>query len=177
MKKEEKNQVIVTLTEQLKDVNNLYVTDISEMNVEKTNELRRLCFKRNINLTVVKNTLLKKAMERSQRDFNELYPILKGGTSIMICETSNTPAKLIKEFRKIFNIDKPILKGAFIQESTYIGNDQLDVLIALKSKNELIGELIGLLQSPARNVLGALQSGGHKLSGIVKTLSEKDEIN
>lgn len=175
MKKENKDQVIVALTEELKLANNLYITDISNLNVETTNALRRMCFKRNIKLKVVKNTLLKKAMEGSDKDFTTLYPILKGGTSFMICETANVPAQLIKEFRKSNKIDKPILKGAYIMESTYIGNDQLDALAALKSKNELIGDIIGLLQSPAKNVISALQSGGHTISGIVKTLSEKPE--
>ncbi|MCK9611590.1 MAG: 50S ribosomal protein L10 [Bacteroidales bacterium] len=175
MKKDEKEQVIEVLSQQLKAANNFYITDISDLNVEKTNELRRLCFKRNIKLTVVKNTLLKKAMEKTERDFEELYPVLKGGTSIMVCEAANVPAKLIAEFRKTFKMEKPVLKAAFIEESTYIGNDQLSLLVALKSKNELIGEIIGLLQSPVRNVIGALQSGGQTISGIVKTLSEKPE--
>jgi len=175
MKKEEKEKVIETLSSTLKSASNFYVTDISDLNVEKTNELRRLCFKRNIQLTVVKNTLLKKAMERSERNFESLYPVLNGGTSLMMCDTANTPAKLITEFRKTFKMEKPILKGAFIEESTYIGNDQLAVLVSLKSKNELIGDIIGLLQSPAKNVISALQSGGHTISGIVKTLSEKPE--
>ena len=113
MKKEEKNQVIVALTEELKLANNFYITDITDLNVEKTNALRRLCFKRNIKLTVVKNTLLRKAMKRSEKDFNELYPVLVGGTSLMMCETANIPAKLIVEFRKSNKIEKPILKGAF----------------------------------------------------------------
>lgn len=175
MKKEEKEQVIVALTEDLRQSNNIYITDISDLNVEVTNALRRLCFKRNIKLTVVKNTLLKKAMERSDKDFQALFPILKGGTSVMLCETANLPAKMITEFRKSNKIDKPILKGAFIQESVYIGNEQLEVLSALKSKEELIGDIIALLQSPAKNVISALQSGGHTISGIVKTLSEKPE--
>jgi len=175
MKKAEKDQVIVALTEELKLANNFYITDISDLNVEKTNSLRRLCFKRNIKLTVVKNTLLRKAMDRSERDFASLYSILKGGTSVMICDSPNLPAKLITEFRKTNKIEKPILKGAFIQESTYLGNDQLEILVALKSKNELIGDIIGLLQSPAKNVISALQSGGQTISGIVKTLSEKTE--
>ena len=175
MKKEEKNQVIVALTEELKLANNFYITDITDLNVEKTNALRRLCFKRNIKLTVVKNTLLRKAMERSEKNFNELYPVLVGGTSLMMCETANIPAKLIVEFRKANKIEKPILKGAFIQESIYLGNEQIAALASLKSKNELIGDIIGLLQSPAKNIISALQSGGHTISGIVKTLSEKPE--
>lgn len=173
MKKEEKNKVIVALTEELKSVNNLFITDISDLNVEKTNSLRRLCFKRNIKLTVVKNTLLKKAMERSERDFNALFPVLIGSTSIMVCENPNLPAKLIIEFKKANKIEKPILKGAFIQESVYLGNDQLEIISALKSKAELIGDIILLLQSPTKNVISALQSGGQTISGIVKSLSEK----
>jgi len=175
MKKEEKDKVIDDLSEALKTASNFYVTDISDLTVATTNELRRLCFKRNVKLTVVKNTLLRKAMERSERNFESLYPVLKGGTSLMVCEGANVPAKLIAEFRKTYKMEKPILKGAYIQESTYIGNDQLAVLVSLKSKNELIGDIIGLLQSPAKNVISALQSGGHMISGIVKTLSEKPE--
>jgi large subunit ribosomal protein L10 len=175
MRIEEKNQVIDSLAEQLQAFNNIYITDIGDLNVEKSNNLRRLCFRKNVKLTVVKNTLLKRAMEKSGRNFQELFEILNGPTSIMLCETSNVPAKLIKEFRKSANSLKPILKGAFIEEATYIGNDQLEHLINIKTKNELIGEIIGLLQSPARNVIGALQSGGNKLSGIVKTLSERPE--
>ena len=175
MKKEEKDKVIEALSDTLKSASNFYVTDISDLTVAKTNELRRLCFKRNIKLTVVKNTLLKKAMENSERNFESLYPVLNGGTSLMMCETANIPAKLITEFRKTFKMEKPILKGAFIEESTYIGNDQLAILVSLKSKNELIGDIIGLLQSPTKNVISALQSGGHTISGIVKTLSEKPE--
>lgn len=173
MRKEEKNQLIDSLAEQLTNNPNFYLTDTSELNVENTNKLRRLCFRRNVKLTVVKNTLLKKAMEKTDKDYSDLYDVLKGSTSIMFAEAGNVPAKLIKEFRK--TAPKPILKGAYIEESFYIGDNQLDTLVALKSKNELIGDIILMLQSPAQNVIGALQSGGHKLSGIVKTLSEKPE--
>lgn len=173
MKKDEKTQFIDTLAEKLEKANTFYLTDISNLNVETSSRLRRLCFKREIQLKMVKNTLLRKAMEKSGRDFSELYDILNGSTSIMFCETANDPAKLIKEFRK--TSQKPILKGAFVQESVYIGDNQLDALVNLKSKNELIGDIIFMLQSPAQNVISALQSGGNKLSGIVKTLSEKPE--
>jgi large subunit ribosomal protein L10 len=173
MRIQEKNQVIDSLAGQLQAYSNVYITDIGSLNVEKTNSLRRLCFKRNVKLTTVKNTLLKKAMDKSGRDFSGLYEVLEGPTSIMLCDSGNVPAKLIKEFRKSINSEKPILKGAFIEESTYIGNEMLEALVNLKTKNELIGDIVALLQSPARNVISALQSGGHKLSGIVKTLSEK----
>jgi len=175
MRIEEKNQVIDSLAEQLQASNNIYITEIGNLNVEKTNALRRLCYKKNVQLTVVKNTLLRKAMEKSGKDFTELYGILEGPTSIMLCETGNVPAKLIKEFRKSANSEKPLFKGAYIQEMIFVGADQLEILVNLKSKNELIGDVIGLLQSPAKNVISALQSGGFKLSGIVKTLSERPE--
>ncbi len=173
MKKEEKNQFIADLTEQLNNTNYLYLTDISNLNVENTGKLRRLCFRRSVRLQVVKNTLLRKAMERADRDFEGLYGVLEGATSIMIAEQGNLPAKLIKEFRK--TSPKPLLKGAYIEEMCYVGDDQLDNLINIKSKNELIADLVFLLQSPARNVISALQSGGHTLSGVLKTLSEKPE--
>jgi large subunit ribosomal protein L10 len=173
MKKEEKNLAVEELAVRLKDNNNFYIADISELNAEDTSTLRRLCFKREVTLTVVKNTLLKKAMEKTDKDLEELYDILKGPTSIMFAESGNAPAKLIKEFRT--KSEKPILKGAYIEEMTYIGDDQLDFLVALKSKNELVADVIGLLQSPVTNVMSALQSGSNILSGVVKTLSEKAE--
>ena len=172
MKKEDKNQIIETLTEALKETNTVYLTDISDMNVETTSKLRRLCFKKDIRLVVVKNTLLKKAMERSGKDFSQLYPIMSGHTSLMLAEAGNAPAKLIQEFRKKF--DKPILKGAYVQESCYIGDSQLDALSNLKSKNELIGDIVLMLQSPMKNVISALQSGQHTIAGLVKALSEKE---
>jgi large subunit ribosomal protein L10 len=174
MKKEEKSQLIDTLVEQLNHANSFYIADIGDLNADNTNKLRRLCFKRNVTLQVVKNSLLKKAMERTGKtDYKELFPLLVGNTSILFSEVNNDPAKLIKEFRR--TAKKPILKGAFVEETIYLGDDQLDALINIKSKNELIGDLILLLQSPARNVISALSSGGSKLSGIVKTLSEKPE--
>jgi len=173
MKKEEKTQLIDSLAEQLKGANSFYLTDTSTLNAATTSRLRRTCFKRNVQLRVVKNTLLQKAMERTGKSFEEFYPVLTGPTSIMFSEVANDPARLIKEFRR--TSPKPILKGAYVEESIYLGDDQLDVLIIIKSRLELIGDLIGLLQSPAKNVLSALQSGGNILSGIVKTLSEKPE--
>ena len=172
MTREEKSQVIETLTAQLSDNANIYLADISGLDAGNTSNLRRACFKAGVQLAVVKNTLLKKAMESSDKDFGELTGILKGNTSLMISETGNAPAKVIKEFRK--KSDKPVLKGAYIQESIYVGDNQLDSLVELKSKDELIGEIIGLLQSPAKSVVSALKSSGGKLAGIVKTLSERE---
>jgi large subunit ribosomal protein L10 len=171
MRKEEKSQLIDTLTEQLSNYNNIYITDISDLNVEVTSKLRRLCFKKDVKLIVVKNTLLRKAMERTDKDFSALYGALKGATSIMLSEVNNEPAKLIKEFRK--TSAKPILKGAYVEEMSFIGDQNLDALVSIKSKNELIADIILALKSPAINVVSALQSGGHKLSGVLKTLSER----
>ena len=171
MRKEDKNQLIESLTEELKAAKYLYVTDISDMNVEKTSKLRRLCFKKEVKLVVVKNALLQKAMEKSGKDFGTLYDVLKGHTSIMIAEQGNIPALLIKEFRK--TSAKPLLKGAYVEEMTFIGDNQLEALMAIKTKNELIADVIAALNSPAKNVISALQSGGQKLSGVLKTLSER----
>jgi large subunit ribosomal protein L10 len=172
MTREEKSVVIEALTTRLTEGEIIYMADISGLNASDTSNLRRACFKENIKLAVVKNTLLEKAMEKSDKDFGELPSTLKGNTSLMFAEVSNAPAKVIKEFRK--KSDKPVLKGAYVEESIYIGDDQLDVLVNIKSKEELIGEVITLLQSPAKNVISALQSGGSKLSGILKTLSDKE---
>ncbi len=171
MKREDKSQLIETLTEQLQAAKYLYITDISDMNSENTSKLRRLCFKREVELVVVKNSLLQKAMKKSGMDFGPLYDVLKGHTSIMMAEQGNIPAKLIKEFRKTST--KPLLKGAYVEEMTFVGDNQLDALIAIKTKNELIADVIALLNSPAKNVISALQSGGQKLSGVLKTLSER----
>ena len=172
MTRQEKSQVIDNLTAQLTDNQNIYLADISGLNAGATSNLRRACFKAGIGLNVVKNTLLAKAMENCDKDFGELAGTLKGNTSLMVSETGNAPAKVIKEFRK--KSEKPVLKGAFIEESIYVGDDQLDALVDIKSKEELIGEIIGLLQSPAKNVISALKSGGNTISGIVKTLSERE---
>jgi len=172
MNRDEKNRIIDNLTDSISQAKHFYLADISDLNAETTSKLRRACFERNITLVVVKNTLLQKALEKFEGKFEGLYDVLKDSTSIMITEKNNIPAKLIKEFRKTG--PKPVLKAAFVEESIYIGDDQLDALSGIKSKEELIGDLVFLLQSPARNVLSALQSGGSKLAGIVKTLSEKE---
>ena len=172
MTREEKSRVIEDLTGKLTDNNIIYLADISGLNAMQTSNLRRACFKANVSLAVVKNTLLAKAMEKAEKDFGELSETLKGNTSLMIAETGNAPAKVIKEFRK--GSEKPILKGAYVEEAVYVGDDQLDNLVNIKSKEELIGEIIGLLQSPAKNVISALQSGGGTLHGILKTLGEKE---
>ena len=171
MTREEKAQVIEELTAQLAGTNVVYLADISGLDADATTNLRRICFKAGIKLEVVKNTLLEKAMEASDNDYGDLPSVLAGNTSIMIAENSNAPAKVIKEFRK--KSDKPILKGAFIHQAVFIGDNQLDALVALKSREELIGEVIGLLQSPAKNVVSALKSGGSTIAGLVKTLSER----
>lgn len=172
MTREEKSQVIEDLTAQLAESAHIYLADISGLNAENTSKLRRACFKANVKLAVVKNTLLAKAMESSDKDFGDLPSTLKGNTSIMLSETGNAPAKVIKEFRK--KSDKPLLKGAFIEEAIYIGDDQLDALVDIKSREELIGEIVGLLQSPAKNVISALKSGGSTIAGLVKTLQERE---
>ena len=172
MTREEKSQVIEALTAELAESSNFYLTDLSGLDAGMTSQLRRACFKANVRLSVVKNTLLEKAMEASEKDFGELPSTLKGNTSVMYSETGNAPAKVIKAFRK--KSEKPFLKGAYIEEAVYIGDDQLDMLVDIKSKEELIGEIIVLLQSPAKNVVSALQSSGGKLSGIIKTLSQKE---
>ena len=173
MRKEGKTQLIDSLAEQISSSSYLYITDISDLDSVNTSKLRRLCFKRNVKLIVAKNTLLKKAMSKTGIDYTELFPVLKGSTSIMLADINNLPAKLIKEFRA--SSPKPILKGAYVEEAFYIGDDQLDTLINIKSKNELIGDIISMLQSPVNNVISALQSGGNNISGILKTLSEKPE--
>lgn len=172
MKREEKNQIISDLAQRISESNHFYLTDISELNAEDTSNLRRKCFEKDIKLIVVKNTLLRKAFEQIEGDFQDLYGVLENSTSIMFSETGNLPAKLIKEFRK--DHEKPVLKAAFVEESVYVGDNQLEALVNIKSKEELIGDIIMLLQSPAKNVLSALQSGGNKLAGIIKTLSEKE---
>ncbi|MEP0131274.1 MAG: 50S ribosomal protein L10 [Eudoraea sp.] len=171
MTREEKATVIEDLTAQLADNSTIYLADISGLDALATSALRRACFKANIKLSVVKNTLLAKAMEVSEKEFGELPETLKGNTSLMFSETGNGPAKLIKSFRK--KSDKPLLKGAFVEEAIYVGDENLDTLVNIKSKEEMIGEIIGLLQSPAKNVISGLKSGGGKLAGIIKTLSEK----
>ncbi|WP_339657549.1 50S ribosomal protein L10 [uncultured Maribacter sp.] len=171
MTREEKATVIKDLTTQLAESTTIYLADISGLDAGTTSDLRRACFKANIKLAVVKNTLLSKAMDASEKDFGELPEVLKGNTSLMFSEVANGPAKLIKNFRK--KSKKPLLKGAFVEEAVYIGDENLDALVSIKSKEEMIGEVIGLLQSPAKNVISGLKSGGGKLAGILKTLSER----
>ena len=157
MTRNEKSTVIENLTTLLAENNNIYLADISAMDAESTSNLRRACFNANVSLEVVKNTLLAKAMESADKEFGDLSSVLKGNTSIMIAEAPNAPAKVIKEFRK--KKDKPVLKGAYVQEGVYIGDEQLDTLVAIKSREELIGDIITLLQSPAKNVISALLNG------------------
>lgn len=174
MTREDKNLLIDKLTEQINKYPHFYLTDISDLNAETTSKLRRKCFEKQIELIVVKNTLFIKALEKSGKsDFTQLYDSIKGSTSVMFTESGNVPAKLIKEFRKAN--PKPLLKAAFVEESIYVGENQLEALVSLKSKNELIADVIALLQSPAKNVVSGLQSGRNILAGVVKTLSEKEQ--
>lgn len=172
MTKQEKALVIDELTSILQDNNVVYIANTEGLNAYDTTEFRRACFKNNIKVRVVKNTLLKKAMERVEaKDFSGVFPALKGNSTLLISETGNAPAKLIKNFRK--KSDKPELKAAWIEEAVFLGDNSIETLVNLKSRDELVGEIIGLLQSPIRNVVSALQSGGNKIAGIVKTLSER----
>ena len=174
MNKQEKDQVIEELREKFDNSSYIYFTDASAMTVEQVNKLRRLCFKEGIEMTVVKNKLAKKAMERisEEKKFSSVFKALEGPTAIMLTETANAPAKLIKDFRKGGDT-KPALKAAYIDTDVFFGEESLETLIALKSKGELIGEVILLLQSPARNVISALQSGGQTIAGLVKALEER----
>lgn len=172
MKREEKIQIIDSLTEEINASNHFYLTDISEMNAEDTSALRRACFEKDIKLVVVKNTLLRNALDRAEGEFEGLNDVLKGATSLMLTDTGNLPAKLIKEFRK--GHDKPILKAAYVEESIYVGDNELEALSTIKSKEELVGDIVALLQSPIKNVISSLESGKNILAGVVKTLSEKE---
>ncbi len=173
MTKAEKNQYIDDLAEKLKDTGVFYLADTSELTVEDTSALRRECFKKDIQLKVVKNTLLEKALQKvDANDYGDIMGVLSGPTSIMFTEVANAPAKVIKEFRK--SHDKPVLKAAWIESAIYVGDDKVNELADLKSREELIGDIISLLQSPAKNVIGSLQSGGDKVAGILKTLSERE---
>lgn len=164
MNKENKTQIITDLAERLASSKNFYLADTSELASDKTSALRRKCFDQAIKLIVVKNTLLQKALERTNdEEFKPLYGTLKGSTSIMFCDTAAAPAKLIKEFRKTNK--KPVLKGAFVEQSIYIGDEQLDALAAIKSKNELIGDILAALQSPMRNIIGGLTNEDRKFPG------------
>lgn len=173
MRKEDKLQVIENISNTIKEYGALYLTETAGLNAEKTSALRRAAFKADVKIIVVKNTLLKKALEQSETDYSELYPVLTGATSLMLSNTGNAPAKLIKDV--CGKDDKlPALKAAFVEGTAYVGADQLETLASIKSKNELIADVIALLQSPAKNVVSALQSGGNKLHGILETLSNKE---
>jgi large subunit ribosomal protein L10 len=171
MKKTDKLTVIEHLTNEINSYNHFYIADISGLNAEVTSNLRRLCDKREVKLVVVKNTLFRKALENSTKDTSELYDVLKDTTSVLFSNTGNVPAKLIKEFAK--KNKKPVFKAAFVEECTYIGENQLDALLDIKSKEELIGGIIAMLQSPMKNVVSALQSGGQTISGVLKTLEQR----
>ncbi|MBO4804950.1 MAG: 50S ribosomal protein L10 [Paludibacteraceae bacterium] len=171
MKKEDKSAIIEQLTGLLNEYNHFYVADASGLNAEETSNLRRACFGQDIKLVVAKNTLLKKALE-SKGDFSPIFNALEGPTAILLSNVGNAPAKLIKDFSGKNKAGKPVLKAAYVEESFY-GADQLDALVAIKSKNELIADVIALLQSPAKNVLSALQSSGSTIHGVLKTLSER----
>ena len=172
MTREEKSNYIDELAAEIKAANVFYIADTAELTVDTINAIRRRCFQTNIRLRVVKNDLLEKAMDRVEgKDFGNLKETLKGGTSIMFSEVGNAPAKLIQEFRK--KGTKPVLKGAYIDEAIFIGDDQLTILESLKSREELVGDIIGLLQSPIKNVISGLKGSGAKIAGILKTLEEK----
>ena len=172
MRKEEKNDIINDIKVQLEAYSHFYLTDIAELNAESTSKLRRQCFKSDIKLLVVKNTLLKKALDDLDSDFEEIYAGLKGNSAVMFCNVGNAPAKLIKDFRK-GKVEKPVLKGAYVEECIYMGEGQLDALVNIKSRDELIGDIVSLLQSPIKNVLSGLQSGGNTIHGVLETLANK----
>jgi len=173
MKKEDKGLVIEKIAQTIKQYNGFYLVETAGLDAEKTSELRRACFKADVKLMVVKNTLLHQALEQMDGDYSELYPALKGPTSLMCTNVGNAPAKLLKDFVKKGDT-LPALKAAYVEETVYIGADQLDTLASIKSKNELIADVVALLQSPAKNVVSALQSGATKLHGILETLSNKE---
>jgi len=172
MKRSDKLQVIEQLTKEINSYNHYYLADISNLNADVTGNLRRLCNKREVKLVVVKNTILRKALENSEKNSQELYDVLVNNTSIMFSNSGSVPAKLIKEFSK--KNKKPVLKGAYVEQCIYLGADQLESLINVKSKEELIGGILATLQSPLKNVLSALQSGGQTIAGVLKTLEERN---
>ena len=173
MTREEKSRAITEITDLLSQNEIIYLTDISGLNSTETSNLRRLCFKSGVKLEVMKNTLLEKAMTDLDKDFGNLLETLKGNTSVMLSDVGNAPAKVIKDFRK--KSERPILKGAIIENDIYLGDEQLELLSSIKSKEEIIGEIVILLQSPVRNIISALKSSSSKLSGIIQTLSNREE--
>ncbi|MDR1562518.1 MAG: 50S ribosomal protein L10 [Dysgonamonadaceae bacterium] len=171
MKKEDKSTVIDQIAATIGKYSNFYLTDIATLNAADTSTIRRECFKENIKLVVVKNTLFKKALKQAEGDFSQFDVALKGNTAVMFSNNANSPAKLIKSFSK--GKDFPKLKAAYVQEGFYIGAENLELLVSLKSKKELIGDIIALLQSPAKNVISALSSGGQTIHGVLKTLADR----
>lgn len=171
MRKEEKQEIVLALAEQLKSYGNFYIADTADLSVEKVNNIRRKCFEQDIIVKVAKNTLISKALIEAGIDSEELQGVLKGASTLFLSESGNAPAKLIKQLRK--EGDKPVLKAAYIQETAFIGDDQLNALVNLKTKDELIADVIAALQSPAKNVISALQSGGNTISGLVKALEQR----
>ena len=172
MKKEIKDTIIVQLGEMLKEYPHFYLVDVTGLNAEKTSKLRRNCFKNEIKMVVVKNKLLHKAFEASDIDFSEMYTALKGNTAVMFTNVANVPAKMLKDYTKE---GIPALKAAYAEEGIFVGADKLEELAAIKSKNELIADIVALLQSPAKNVVSALQSGANTIHGVLKTLGERPE--
>ncbi len=174
MNKQEKGQLIEELSEKLSQTTHFYVADAGGLTVEQVNAFRRLCFEKGLEYKVVKNSLIQKALDRQEADFSKMYDSLKGFSGILFSpEVGNAPAKVIKEFRKKYKSEKPLFKAAAIDTDIFVGEENLNFLSDLKSKTELIGDVIALLQSPAKNVISALQSGGHKVSGLVKALEER----
>ena len=171
MRKEDKGVIIGQLADTVKQYGHFYLVDTTAMDAASTSELRRKCFKAGIKLVVVKNSLLHKALMSLDVDYSPLFDSLKGTTSVMFCETANAPAKLLKEYKE----EIPALKAAYAEEGFYVGANQLDALCNIKSKNEVIADIIALLQSPAKNVISALQSGGNTIHGVLKTLGERAE--
>ena len=175
MKRSEKQAIIDNLKQEINSYSHFYLADISDLNAEKTSQLRRTCFQKEVKLIVVKNTLLKRALDDSDKEADELLDALKGNTAMMFCNTGNVPAKLIKDFRKKNpKLERPVLKAAYVEESVYVGAETLETLATIKSKEELIGDVVTLLQSPAKNVVSALQSSGQTITGLLQTLSEKE---
>ncbi len=172
MRREEKAEIINSLADTLKEYSHFYLTDTAELNAADTSDLRRKCFENQIKLVVVKNTLLKRALEQAGDEYSELFSVLKGSTAVMFSNNGNTPAKMIKEFRK--SHPKPLIKGAYVESSVYVGDNLIETLAALKSREELIADIVLLLQSPAKNLISALQSGGSTIHGVLETLSKKE---
>ncbi|TRX64313.1 50S ribosomal protein L10 [Carboxylicivirga sp. M1479] len=172
MRKEDKSIIVNELLSNLNEYSHFYVTEAGGLNAETSSNLRRTCFKEEVKMVMVKNTILRKALEQLEGNFEDIYPTLVGTTAVMFSNTGNVPAKLIKEFTK--SSDKPTLKSAYVEESVYVGADQLEALCSIKSKDELLGDVIGLLQSPMKNVVSALQSGGSTIHGLLQTIAEKE---